>query len=514
MGIFATAANPSPTGAAPSGGIFAQARAAQQQTKPQGGVLSSVLNGAASLVNTIEKPFVGLAALPLQAGVAIKNAVTGTHTPDPFAQGIPSYGQTLPVTPLSAEAKLGDAAQVGSYFVPGEGVLGAVGTGILQGAGSAMSDQKDLTDVALQGAMGGAIGGVAGGATKALGSVTSYAGKLINGKAAGEATHGVYDAYSKALNLNATERNFENRSGKDLAQVLINNKAGLSRNADGTLSAADAIPTLKTALAPLDAEAQHVLSSNRATINLVDVATKAKQALQSQSVSALDRTALAQHIDNYVQAEIADRTQSIAKATYGQDFTALSKQQQAKVTFDAANASVVEADKIKSSFWNTVGKGFDRDTVLNENAAYQLGKSTKEAIEQAVPDEQLGQINKERGDLIDAIRRITKLDGNRKVPGGALGSMFGGLTGTLIGGHVGGAPGALLGDYFGTKAANFVNDPANSIGAAQAKKQALGAVPSVLGKTAKPIGNGLETLGSAIKKGARAVGIGANLLTK
>lgn len=467
--------------------------------------------GIANVAKSIETPFISAAAKPVQY------LAKSMGQPDPYASGVPTVaGNVVPSSP-TLEHTVGDVAQVGSYFVPGSGVLGAAGMGVLQGAGNAMSQGQDLTNVVTQGAEGTAlgVGGAAG--AKLGGGLISKVGDLVSGDASTKALQGIKDAYSSALNLNAGERAFESRTGKDLSQVLMDNSAPLGKNEDGTLDATKALDILKNKQAPLDTEAQSILQNagKGATVNLLDVANNAKSTFASQSMPALDKAASASKVDNYIQAEIADRQNTIAQSTYGQDFEKLSPQQQSKVYYDAINPSAEDADKIKTGFWNSVGKGFDRDTQLSENASYQLGKSTKTAIESAVPDSQLAQVNKERGDLIDAQRRLTKLDGVRVLKGGRLGNMAGGVKGAIVGMASGaGLPGALAGDYFGTKATEFMNNPATKLGIAQGKAKAAGLIPGLLGNVAQPIGQGISKTGSALSKSARLAGLLGNVLTK
>jgi hypothetical protein len=120
-------------------------------------------------VSGIEAPFVGLAAAPVQA---LAKAI---GQPDPFAGGLPGgiLGKSadIPVSKLGLEQKAGDAAQVGSYFLPAGGLAGLTAAGALQGAGSAMSEGAGAQDVATSGLIGGgtALGlGVAGKGVSAL----------------------------------------------------------------------------------------------------------------------------------------------------------------------------------------------------------------------------------------------------------------------------------------------------------------------------------------------------------
>lgn len=473
-------------------------------SQPQQSTGGGLVKGIGNFLRSAEAPFLGVAAIPYQA------LASALGQEDPFTKGI-GGGQTPgDVTPLNLEQKAGDIAQVGSYFVPGSGVLGAAGMGALQGAGSAMSQGEDLATVAGQGAIGAGIGAGAAGLTKLGGRAIQEGGDLLSGERAQKAIQGIKKAYGSAINLNASERAFESRTGKDLAQVLVDTGAPLGRYENGTLDASKAIPMIQQRLEPLNNEANAILGGSRNTVNLLDAASAAKAAAASKNLPALDASHIAEKIDKYMQAEVEQRATKIAQETYGLGLENLNKRQAAKVLFDAANPPVIEADKIKSAFWNAVGKGFDRDTQLSENATYQLGHAVKDAVEAAVPDARLAEVNSERGDLIDAIRRLTKLDGARLLKGGRLGNIATGAVGAIAGASSGLGPlAAIGGDFFGQKAGEFLQNPATKIAIAAAKAK-MAAVPAV----SKTLGRGLTGLGDTIAKGARGAGLVANLLTK
>jgi hypothetical protein len=427
-------------------------------------------SGLSGLYNAIASPFVGLAATPVQL------LAKAMGKPDPFAAGIPSpagpENAPTPVSPLGVENKVGDALQVASYAIPGEGVLGAVGAGAAQGAGMSMSKGGSLSDVAVNAGLGAATGGGVAGVTKLAGMGIGKVGQLLNGQQAEKTYAGIKDAYSSALNLNASQRAYENRSGKDLAQVLLDNRAPLGRYDHGTLDASKTIPILQDKLAPLDQQAQSRLSQldTSHSINLTDQVLKpAIEKIRNLGASAEDETAIIQKATSAMQAEIKK---------WGNDVP----------------PSIL--DQIKTGFWKTIGKGFERDTALRESATYQLGQAAKTAIEGVAPD--MKPLNAQRGDLIDAITRLKKLDDVKVVKGGRLGNMAGGMVGAMAGAHAG-PLGVLAGDYFGTKAAEFLNNPATQIGAAGAKHDVMSALPQALGSLSKPLGDLLQRGGQKLK---------------
>ncbi len=142
-----------------------------QQPAQQQGFLSKVGHGALNVLNQIESPFAGLGAIPVQA------LAKATGQPDPYAQGMPGFaGTKVPVSQLGVEQKLGDAAQVGSYFIPGEGPLAATAMGAAQGVGSAMSQGQGLAPTLTSGVIGGGLGLATFGLAKGAGALLEGAG--------------------------------------------------------------------------------------------------------------------------------------------------------------------------------------------------------------------------------------------------------------------------------------------------------------------------------------------------
>lgn len=179
MGIFKQAAEQS------GGGTFAQA--AQQQTISHGGIPLSLgqraLNAAGNIASAIEQPFVSLAATPIQAVAKFAGVE------DPYKSlPIPGLGdKTIPVSPLTAEAKAGDVlkagAEIGAVAAAPATLAGTVATGAgigaAQGAGEAMQQEKSAKEVGKSAGIGAAIGAATAGATKLIGSVAKSAGKKI-----------------------------------------------------------------------------------------------------------------------------------------------------------------------------------------------------------------------------------------------------------------------------------------------------------------------------------------------
>lgn len=447
--------------------------------------------GAMGFLRSAEAPFLGVAGIPTQL------LAKGLGQEDPFTKGILGGATPGDVTPLDLEKKAGDIAQVGSYFVPGSGVLGAAGMGALQGAGASMSKGEDLPTVASQGALGAALGGGTALAAKGIGYGLNKAGEALSGEGVQKAVQGVKDAYSKALNLNAAERGFESRSGKDMAQVLMDNGVSLGRNANGTLDAADAIEKLRTVLTPLNEKADAIVGNavvNKQVSHFVpldDVGTSLISTIKSSPMDSLEKEASVKQAQKLVAA---------IKREYG----------------DIVSPQV--AEKIKQTLQGTAfKKALTTTDSLQSNVGYLASRIMKENTEKAIggtAGKEYAAINAQRSDLVDAIKRLVKLDSTRLVKGGKLGNMAGGITGAIVGSSSGGLLGGIAGDYFGTKAAEFLNNPATQIALQKAKLQAAGKIPGLLGKSSIPVGKALSKTGQTVSNNARTAGLMSNLLTK
>lgn len=467
----------------------------EPESQKSGGGL---IKAAGNVLAKAQAPFIGAAAIPTQL------LAKGLGKPDPFAggvpAGIPGMGQKADVTPLSFLKKAGDIAQVGSYAVPGarglKAIAGGTTTGLLQGAGSAMSEGKNLTETAVRGALGAGTGGLLVGGTQLAGKALSRVGDSLSGEGVKRATEGVKNAYSKALNLNAAERGFESRSGKDIAQVLLDLRAPLGRNPDGTLDATEAIGKIQEALNPLNKVADDIvnrpeLNQNAANfLSLDNVGAKLIDTIKKSSLDPLEKLQSVEQAQKLLQA---------AKAEYG----------------DMLAPRI--AEKLKQALQGTAfKKNLQTTDALQNNVTYQLSKILRSDIETALGPQgaEYAAVNAQRSDLVDAAKRLTKLDGVRTVVGGRLGNMSGGIVGTIAGAASGlGTAGALAGDFFGRKAAEIINNPATQIGVAQARAKAAGVIPGLVGRGGAAVGKGITGVGNAVGKAGRLVGLVGNLLT-
>jgi hypothetical protein len=141
------------SGAAPSGGslpntLSPQAMAAMMQSQqPSAAPKKSLIQGASDFIGGLEKPFISLAATPVQLGVKAANALTGGNIPDPFANGVPgglpgapSQVTPAPATPAGFLVKAGQAGEIASLAYGGA----ASGVGKLALAGGAQGLSSSL----------------------------------------------------------------------------------------------------------------------------------------------------------------------------------------------------------------------------------------------------------------------------------------------------------------------------------------------------------------------------------
>lgn len=462
-----------------------QAPTQTQLPQPTGGLLGAlegIGKGAYGALTTLEKPFIGVGAIPTQL------LAKALGRPDPFAQGIPNVEKAGQITPLNVEKKAGDLAQVGSYFIPGSGALGAAGMGVLQGAGQAMSKGAGLGTIAGEGAIGGALGGAVGGASKLLGYGLQKLGNGLTGIETATAMGGLRKAYQKFLNLNASELRLSKVTGKDITKVLVDLHAPLGRTPDGRLDANVAIDKIKEAIAPLNQQAKDILdnaSGAGTNTSLQDVLKSVEKRIGEATMKSEDKASSINTARNSIGAEINAYGNNINPATLD-----TIKQGFAKGAFSSKMSS--------------------REKLQN-NVDYVISSEIRKAEEQAVKGTpagaEFGKLNAKRGEFIDTLHTLEKLNEVRKLPGGKMGHLFGGLAGAVIGTHSGGILGGITGDYFGTKASEFLNNPASHIALEEAKLRALKRTVGVLGRTVRPVGRGLTGLGNVFSAGARGAGL-------
>lgn len=166
---------------------FSDLQTKQQDTISHGGVPLSLgkraLNAVGNVASAIEQPFVSIMATPVQAAAKLAGA------PDPY-QSLPITGlgdKSIPVSPLSLEAKTGDVlkagAEIGAVAATPATLAGTIGVGAgigaAQGAGDAMQQEKGALDVAKSGGIGAAIGAVTAGASKVIGDTAKTVGKKL-----------------------------------------------------------------------------------------------------------------------------------------------------------------------------------------------------------------------------------------------------------------------------------------------------------------------------------------------
>lgn len=453
-------------------------RGEEPQNKGVVGFLGSVAKAIAEpVVNMIARP--GQLVQHTLGGDTqpIEGKFLGLDITDPYSRGFSEVGKDV-----------GRGIETVSLGLPIKGLGSAAGVGATQGLGSSIASQglaesfttpQGLTNTALNTGVGAIAGGATYGATKAIGGAIKGAGDLMSGKTATQAREGIYKAYESALNLNVSERGFENRTGKDLARVLLDNNAPLGRYDNGTLDASDAIKILRDKLAPLNTEASDLLNNPQGVVHNIhfgNVYDQVAKRINESTFTQTQKNAMLREAKQLIAAEVQQHGLEITPAV---------------------------SDKIKQGFWNTTfNRSVTSRDALTSNTNYLVGNTLKDLEEKAIAGtdagDVLGGINKQRSDYIDAIKRLSKLDGVKLLKGGRLGNMWGGLIGSIAAGATGGGPGAVLaGDFFGSKAAQFINNPAFKIGAAKARQSVLNGIP--ISKTA---GQGMGVVGAGLKNAA------------
>lgn len=157
-----------------------------------------LLNFASNTANNIERPFVDVAATPMQLGIGLINKITGKNLPDPYAVGVPGvYGTGNNAIPVASASTLGGASQKAADVAnialmaatPEAGgirSLGAIGagSGLAQGLGEGDTNTPDLVKDTIAGGLFGAATGAGSRFLRWMGGVeqgkTGVVGQVVN----------------------------------------------------------------------------------------------------------------------------------------------------------------------------------------------------------------------------------------------------------------------------------------------------------------------------------------------
>lgn len=396
----------------------------------------------------------------------------------------------------TAEQTAGNILENASWFVPGKGVLGATGMGALMGAGSAMREGQNLSGVASQAAQGGITGGVFAGLTKGLGKGIEFVGDVMSGKQGEKATQELHKTYSDVLNLSTAQQKYEKKTGKDIANTLMKNKAPLGKYADNTLDATPAITILQPKLSELNTKAQEILKKPQGVVyntDAQDILKATTDRINGLKIPSEEKEVMIKKLKKSLQATVKEHG----------------------LSFDPATTDLIKQGYQNSVFKKSLGTSADLSRSVNYLISDEFKKATEKAVAGTDAGDVLRALNLERSELIDTISRLTELDGIAKIKGGNTGFIAGGVKGALAGlGANLGVPGVLAGDYFGTKAMEYLTNPATKIAGSQAKANVLNKTSGLLGGNVGKAGQKISATGRFIQKTPRVVGAIATSSTK
>ncbi|MFN3658177.1 MAG: hypothetical protein ACK4UO_13050 [Pseudolabrys sp.] len=396
-------------------------------------IVSGAAKGGASLFKAISRPFVDLAALPVQGAVAATNRIFKTTIADPYADKALGY-DIAPVTePLK---KVGSAVEVAATVAP---------------YGKAATALKPLLGPAWSKIAAGAGGGYA----------FDVAGNLEEGqKGAGVAKPGLATALGVALPVAGIADAALKNKAAQLPEKYISQLANTYRDAAGAtmptrkvlarsekrgkdparfLAERNITPTVKdgkiqTALQADDLHASADPLNEHLDMGLREV----QQSIPKRKLADLEREAI-----RAVRTEtnVANNTANDLEAGVRKEFADYRKNYGEEIDLLQENA-------IKRGKWGVTK--FDSTKPLQGDINYAIGTVMKEDIEAAVPKDAFGvhELNSHIGDIYDAEKFLRALDG-RAVKGGRLGRYFGRILGAAVGaghGPAGTFAGTLAGD--------------------------------------------------------------------
>lgn len=401
----------------------AQASTGQPQQSQGGGFLGTLGNIGQSVYNTIASPFVGAAAAPVQGLAKLLGQPDPYNNPNTAMSqgktGIPSLGGSqTPVSQLGLEQKAGDAAQIGSYFLPGSTIPRLAGIGALQGAGQAASQGQDIGGVAGNAAIGAATGGALG----VGGKIASFIRPTSN-----QAVNQLQGGLSKAFTATKSAGNMfsDLKTGGFNADEFLANKNLYPDIVDRHYDSTAAVSTLEQQIKNLSDVRTEALGSYPNMVKFDDLKENALDAVTTPQNRA-DGTLLAR------QAQVSGVIDTYKKI-YG-DSVPLNTLSEIKSGLDSLG-------KYDATVSNPT-----RDTYK------QIGRVAKESIENEVQkadptsNNSVQQFNKYIQQHYQAIDMLNKINGNA-AKGGSLSRYALGIAGSIA--ASGGGPLSSLLGFFG-----------------------------------------------------------------
>lgn len=374
------------------------------------------------------------------------------------------FGDISPIT--TPKQAVGAGLQIGSTFIGGGSVRGATTTafretlkrgalvgakegaiaGGLYGAGRGLEQDKTAGQIATQSlteaVFGLPFGALSGAASSLLGFGARRIGEKISpqlkARRIAELEKGVAQEYSKALNLNKTQRKLQERSERDVASFLA--REGVVLDVEGgKLKPGKAIEILQDKADAENTLFRRILQDDGGYVDL--------NVIRRNVLSLVDEVGVA-------------RDQAIARIN--KEFDAYIRQNSRQLVKGASGSLLVPkaiANDLKINNWSK-----SRFTSLSPQSektvagAHRLiGNAFKRAIEDSTSDINIRQFNQRLGDLSETIFLLGQREG-MPVIGGRLGKYFSRTIGAIVGAQ-GGPITSIAGAIGGDKLADILQNP-------------------------------------------------------
>ena len=418
---------------------------------------------------TSRRAVVGIGGLAAAAGASAlgkddlsKRIFEGTakYVDPNRAQSYGLLGETKPLTDVKEAAGVG--LELASYLPGARAVatpvkLGFKGllkkaavaglkegaqSGFLGGAGRA-TQEKDSTlgDIATKSFVEAVAGGVLGSASgvgfgvagRVFGAVAGRTVPRLRTARAAKLEQEIADEYTKALNLNKSQRTRQLRGSKDTALFLA--REGVPINvSNGRLDATDAIEAISQKSRAENTAFKRLLTDSGEYVNLDKARRSALASVEGEGTA---REAAIRKVNDEFDAYIRQNGDTLVKNADG------------TVSLPAARANTLKQDAWSRSRFNQLSTPAER---TEAGASRIVGNSLKDGIEESVTDVNVKEMNQRLGDLAEASWILQSRDG-QPVVGGRLTRLFARLTGSVIGANAG-----PLGGVAGTATADQLAD--------------------------------------------------------
>lgn len=248
-----------------------------------------------------------------------------------------------------------------------------------------------------------------------------------------------------------------NKDLNDAFKIMAKEGVKIEKGPEGKMVTTNSVVPLQEQIKNKSALLRAELESKpRQVFDLNKVAENVKKKIDNMRLSALERKAMKEDVDEVIGAELETiyPKQVIEQMVRpGKEIGGIKQVYKTKLR---PLVDGVGANDIKSSMWKM---GYNQMKPTAHKTARLIGGELREQIENAYKDKRINAINKEIGDYSTAVHLLNKAHG-RIIPGGFMGREIAGVIGSIAGASTP-VPyaGPIIGNFLGKKAFEAISNP-------------------------------------------------------